>query len=301
MARKTNLALADSTTADQPGATGEANSEARYDPALAAGGDAEATGAIVEALTEAAQASQQAEAALQAEGVAVKPMKSERQPRTRDQLVRAAKRQRDYGRKLLQRRTAGFASIVREVKLNNAVLAAAFERFFPVVEQCAYLTARHGAATLGEAAAEQILERLRTMATEALADRKRELAAAQALSGETSVSMGSEFVTPQFTQPAYEGSVQLRTPYARSVLDLFEISDSILTEAETLYWNQVRTLSEKNDEALRAKRVVFPLFQFSASTIRNLHRRMRERNDEIESAAEATAGAGGEKVEAVPA
>ncbi|MEW5890673.1 MAG: hypothetical protein AB1768_16920 [Pseudomonadota bacterium] len=296
MVRKTNLAVADAAPEADPAPT-PADSEGEHNPSEVQGTDA--TGAIAEALTEAERASQQAEEALQAEGVTVKPLKAGRPPRTREQLVRAAKRQRDYGRKLLQRRTGGFASIMRDVKLNNAVLAAAFERFFPIIEQCAYLVARHGAATLGEAAAEQILERLNAMAAEALADRKKELAAAQALSGETAVTMGDAFVTPHFTQPAYTGSVQIRTPYARSVLDLFVISDAILTEAETLYWNQVRSLSEKNDEALRAKRVVFPLFQFAASTIRHLHRKMRERNGEVESAVEAATGEAPVKAEAI--
>lgn len=227
---------------------------------------------------ETAQATQQAEQALQAEGVVVKPLQTERKPRTKAQLIRAARRQREFGRKLLQRRTGGFASVTVKVKLNNAVLAAAFERFFTVIENCAYVVARHGAAVLGDAAAEKILSRLDEMCAEVLTDRKRELSAAQALAGESAVQFGERFVTPQFTQPAFEAEVQLRTPQARRVLELFETSDAILTEAETLYWNGVRTLSEKNDEALRAKRTVFPLFTFSAQTVRSLHRRMRDMN-----------------------
>lgn len=113
--------------------------------------------------------------------------------------------------------------------------------------------------------------------------------------------MGDGFVTPSFTEPAYSGKVQIRTPQAVRVLDLFLISDAILTEAETLYWNQVRSLSEKNEEALRAKRVVFPLFSFAASTIRNLHRRMHERNSEIEAADQGPDSEAGEKAKLIAA
>ena len=283
MARKSILAALRTSQQPEPEVLEQSNALAASEATPAdSGPQAALTGAALggpdHAEHETAQATQQAEQALQAEGVVVKPLQTERKPRTKAQLIRAARRQREFGRKLLQRRTGGFASVTVKVKLNNAVLAAAFERFFTVIENCAYLVARHGAAVLGDAAAEKILARLDEMCAEVLADRKRELSAAQALAGESAVQFGERFVTPQFTRPAFEAEVQLRTPQARRVLELFETSDAILTEAETLYWNGVRTLSEKNDEALRAKRTVFPLFTFSAQTVRSLHRRMREMN-----------------------
>jgi len=298
MARKSilsKLRLSEELRADEQGPAeqdpAEALSSAAPEPSLATvqgqGAEppaAETSVALVEALSETEEAAHRATEALAAEGVQVASRRpegqtvpaSERPRKTKAQLMRAAKKERDFGRKLLAHRTGGFASRLREVQINNGVLAAAFERFFPVIERCAYLLARHGGAALGDAPAEKLLERMREMTEEIHADRAKELEAAQAYNGEQSVRMGDRFVTPEFTAPAFTGTVQLRTPQADRALDIFLISDQVLTEFETLYWNQLRSISDRNDQMLRSKKVVRPIFAFAAATTRNLYRRMKD-------------------------
>lgn len=234
---------------------------------------------ITQVLDETGQAEREAAQALEAEGVrlavagaaALKPRKR----KTPAQLARAARRQRELGRRLLARRTRGFASRLRPVRLNNYLLAAAFERFFPVIERATYLVTRFGEMALGEAAAERIIARMAEMTNEALVDRQRELEGATAHIGEVSVKMGDRFITPEFTQPAYDATVQVRTPQADRALDIFLLSDQLLTEFETLYWNQLRSLADRNDQVLRAKHAVLPLFRFAARATINLNRRMK--------------------------
>lgn len=240
-----------------------------------------AEGSAVDAALSEAQAAERAAAeALAAEDVKVAPPRDnsaaqrERQRPTKEQLMRRAKRERDLGRKLLARRTGGFASRIHQVKLNNYVLAGAFERFFPVIEQSAYLVTRHGAACMGDAGAEKVITRMDELIEEIIKERKKELEAAQAYIGEQSVNMGENFVAPEFTSPAFEETVQVRTPQADRALQIFILSDQLLTEFETLYWNHMRSLSDRNDEALRSKRVVRPLFAFAGRTTVSLYRRM---------------------------
>lgn len=249
-------------------------------------GGLEAGVAIAEALNETDAAEREAAQALEAEGVrstpgpAAEPIR-ERRTKTPAQLAHAARRQRELGRRLLSRRTRGFASRIRQVRLNNYLLAAAFERFYPVIERGAYLVTRFGEMTLGEGAAEQILERLGEMTHEAIAERQKELDAVQAHIGEVSVSMGDRFITPEFTAPAYDAAVQVRTPQADRALEIFVLSDQLLTEFETLYWNQLRSVSERNDQALRAKRAVWPIFRFAARSTINLNRKMKTHAGEL--------------------
>ncbi len=234
---------------------------------------------IAQVLDETSQAEREAAEALEAEGVrmakasaaAPKPRKQ----KTPAQFARAARRQRELGRRLLARRTRGFASRLRPVRLNNYLLAAAFERFFPVIERATYLVTRFGEMALGEAPAERIITRMAEMTNEALGDRQRELEGATAHIGEVSVKMGDRFITPEFTQPAYDATVQVRTPQADRALDIFLLSDQLLTEFETLYWNQLRSLADRNDQVLRAKHAVLPLFRFAARATINLNRRMK--------------------------
>ncbi|HVB49433.1 MAG TPA: hypothetical protein VNF69_13705 [Burkholderiales bacterium] len=307
MARKSilsKLRLSEESRADEQDPT-EALSSAALEPSLATvegqGAEspaAETSVAVVEALSETEEAAHRATEALAAEGVRVASRapeaqtgsRHERPRKTKAQLMRAAKTARDFRRKLLAHRTGGFASRLREVQINNGVLAAAFERFFPVIERCTYLLARHGGAALGDASAEKLLERIREMTEEIHADRAKELEAAQAYNGEQSVKMGDRFITPGFTAPALTGTVQLRTPQADRALDIFLISDQVLTEFETLYWNQLRSVSDRNDQMLRSKKVVRPLFAFAAATTRNLYRRMRDQAGAAPTQSEAAPG-----------
>lgn len=239
----------------------------------------QATAAVDDALGEIEQAAAAATGALAEEGIKAPssaPARAPERPRfTLAQRVKIAQKQRAYGRKLLERNTAGFASVTRTVRINNAALALTFERFFPHIDMCAYLLVRSGSVALGEKGAEKLLDQLMAMAREALSTRVQELGVAKVVAERCAERDG--YIMPSYTKPAFERPVQVRSPQALVVLDIFSRSDELLTELDALYWNGERTIGDVNDEILRAKQLVTPLFRLATSTIRNLHTRMRER------------------------
>ncbi|MFY9329968.1 MAG: hypothetical protein WAO76_18415 [Georgfuchsia sp.] len=233
----------------------------------------EATSAVREILAETEQASQQADAALAEEGIKV--ARAERRERTGEQMRKSAKRQRKYGRLLLGKKESGIAAVVTEVTINNFVLASAFERLFPIIDQSAYLVNRRGEVAFGERVATQIIDRFNETINTILTETRQQLEAAKALVGELSVNQAYA-VIPSYTAPAFNQVVQIKSPQGIRALDIFKAADALLCEVETLHWNHVRSVSERNDEIHRAKKALFPLFRFAASTTRNLHHKLRD-------------------------
>ena len=193
--------------------------------------------------------------------------------RTRERFKPEARGQRSRGRKLLARsigRSAGRK--LRHDTLRHAALLGSFERFYPVIEHAAHLLERHGAALVGKTAAGGLITRFGELLAAALTERQRELEAAKAYIAEVSAKMGSGFVTPALPQPVFDAKVRASTQLAERALEVFVLSEQPLTEFETLCWNQLRAMSTRKDELLRAKRVVRPIFAFAATTATNLAR-----------------------------
>lgn len=193
---------------------------------------------------------------------------------TASQRMRVARRQREYGRKLLERTTPGVSSINRSVRLNNQTVRMMFERTWPYVDSCAYLLMRHGGFAVGEREATALLTALQTKVTAFRDEQEKNLQAVRAV-GEAAADKEDSYPV-EFTQ-ALDIKVQVRSPIANLALEGFLKGDGVLTELETLMWNGERKLSDVEMETTQIRNQVRELGVFVVRTLNNLNSRYRAR------------------------
>lgn len=193
---------------------------------------------------------------------------------TASQRMRVARRQREYGRKLLERTTPGVSSVNRSVRLNNQTVRMMFERTWPYIDSCAYLLMRHGGFAVGDREATALLTALQTKVTAFRDEQEKNLQAVRAV-GEAAADKEDSYAV-EFTQ-ALDIKVQVRSPIANLALEGFLKGDGVLTELETLMWNGERKLSDVEMETTQIRNQVRELGVFVVRTLNNLNSRYRAR------------------------
>lgn len=190
------------------------------------------------------------------------------------QRMRVARRQREYGRKLLERNTPGVSSVNRTVKLNNQSVRMMFERTWPYIDSCAYLLMRHGGFAVGDREATALLTALENKVSAFRDEQVKNLQAVRAI-GEVAADK-DDAVPVEFTQ-ALDITVQVRSPIANIALEGFLKADGVLTELETLMWNGERKLSDIEMETSQIRNQIREQGVFVVRTLNNLNSRYRSR------------------------
>lgn len=220
---KANTEVKDEVTAEAPVKTATA-------PALElvssdTGADNKIDQAIIDAGNELNEAATAAAETLSEEASKVKPAadkatttKPARTAVSAAQRMRVAKRQREYGRKLLERTTVGVSSINRAVKINNQPIRMMFERTWPYIDSCAYLLMRHGGFAVGDREATALLGALEKKVNDFRDEQDKNLQAARAV-GEVAADK-DDALTVSFSQ-AMDQTVQVRSPIANKALEGF--------------------------------------------------------------------------------
>lgn len=189
-----------------------------------------------------------------------------------DILRNKAKRQRQKGIENLARRHDGVASIIANVMLNERVVASAFERYFATIETGVHVISKSGPMFVGEAAAAKleasIVERVAAMEeriTGEIARSRVSLNVHESREG---------WITPEYTKPAAEHEVQLRTRLANRVLGVFRKQDEFVVILNQLCWNEEAEQDAIEMEELAIKKEMRGLAQFISRTLRGMRNKV---------------------------
>lgn len=226
--------------------------------------------AISEADNEIVAAKQLADKVATDAGIKVKsaPAKSsERREIKNSEFIRVARRQREFGQKMLANKRAGYASVNKTVEFNNNVVASLFERFFPVVDQCLFLLKTQGEYRMGSAA-DRLSAAMLTRINELKNQTKSELNASSEIV--SNVLANSNSVIPTYNDVAFSMDVQIKTPEALVFLEALHRIDKIVENAEVLRWNGERNNSDVQDVTHEFKRAINRLFEFCRNVLTRL-------------------------------
>lgn len=189
-----------------------------------------------------------------------------------DILRNKATRQRQKGIENLARRHDGVASIIANVQLNERVVASAFERYFATIETGIHVISKSGPMFVGEAAAAKleasIVERVAAMEeriTGEIARSRVSLNVHESREG---------WITPEYTKPAAEHEVQLRTRLANRVLGVFRKQDEFVVILNQLCWNEEAEQDAIEMEELAIKKEMRGLAQFISRTLRGMRNKV---------------------------
>lgn len=186
---------------------------------------------------------------------------------TRVQVLRnRAKRQRDRGVQGLARRHDGVASVLREVQLQERVVGSAFERYFATIENGIHFISKLGGFFVGDTNAEKLLDQIKTRVKQ-MEDRVNTEADQIAVVLEAHRS-NTEWIVPQYTNPAAKHQIQVRTPLANRVATVFVVQDRYLQQLNQLVWNGEAESDAVEQSEYQIKQDVRGLAQFIAKTLR---------------------------------
>lgn len=189
-----------------------------------------------------------------------------------DILRNKAKRQRQKGIENLARRHDGVASVLAQVKLNERVVASAFERYFATIETGIHVISKSGVMFVGEAAAEKLEASIV----------ERVVAMEERINGEIARSRVSldvhesrdGWIKPTYTKPAAAHEVQLRTRLANRVLGVFRKQDEFVVILNQLCWNEEAEQDAIEMEELAIKKEMRGLAQFISRTLRGMRNKV---------------------------
>ena len=189
-----------------------------------------------------------------------------------DILRNKARRQREKGIENLARRHDGVASIITTVRLNERVVASAFERYFATIETGIHVISKSGAMFVGDAAAakleESIVERV-----DAMDERISGEIARIKVSLDVHASR-ADWIKPSYTRPAAEHEVQLRSRLANRVLSVFRKQDDFVVMLNQLCWNDEAEQDAIEMEELAIKKEMRGLAQFISRTLRGMRNKV---------------------------
>lgn len=201
-----------------------------------------------------------------------------------------AKNERDRGIKHLAMRHEGVASEIIDVKLNERVVASAFERFFPVIENGLFVINKQASRFIGAEGAAKIMETVHNKITQIKSRADSEQAAMKI---QIDVhSQDENFTVPTYLNPAASHSVQCRHRVSSNVCRLFMQHDYIVAQLQALSWNQQIEISEIDDFEKQLKKDFRSLATFISQTLRGLRKKMTARLQALPpkaAAADATA------------
>jgi hypothetical protein len=189
-----------------------------------------------------------------------------------DVLRNKAKRQRQKGIENLARRHEGIASIISNVKLNERVVASAFERYFATIETGVHVISKSGAMFVGEAAAAKleasIVERVEAMEARITGEIERSRVSLNVHASR------EDWINPTYTKPAGEHEVQMRTRLANRVLGVFRKQDEFVVILNQLCWNEEAEQDAIEMEELAIKKEMRGLAQFISRTLRGMRNKV---------------------------
>lgn len=199
------------------------------------------------------------------------------------QLRNRAKRQRDRGVQGLARRHDGVASLIRTVVLQERVIGSAFERYYASVEHGIHFMSKLGGFFVGDANAEKLLETIKTK----IADMEQRIGAE---AGQISMvleahAQNTDWIVPQYTNPAATHTIQIRTPLANRVASAFVKQDEYLQQLNQLVWNGEAEGDAVEQSEYQIKKEVRDLAQFIARTLRGIQNKTEGAKASVPAAA----------------
>lgn len=202
-------------------------------------------------------------------------------------LRNKAKRQRERGIQNLAKRHDGVASIITQVKLNERVVASAFERYFATIETGIHVISKSGAMFVGELQA----EKLEQMIVERVAEMEKriddEISKVRVVLGVHQER--EDWLKPTYTRPAAEHEVQLRSRLANRVLAVFRKQDEYVVMLQQMCWNDEADQDAIEMEELQIKKEMRGLAMFIRRTLNGMRGKVVPK--EAAAAQESSAGA----------
>lgn len=211
----------------------------------------------------------------------------------RQQIARdRARTQRQRGAAALQKRHSGISTIVKEIVINERVAGAAFERFFPVIENAVWTIEKRGEMFVGAKNHAQIMDQIR----ERIASME-ELNNVELARCETRLSVVStteNFLQPTYSAPAAVHQVEFRNKLSIRIADLFVAHDKIIASMQILYWNNDIEASVIDEQERKLKKELRDLTSFVSRTLKGMRSKVTVELTEI---ANASAGESGQDSE----
>ena len=187
-------------------------------------------------------------------------------------LRQRAQRERARGVENLGRRHDGVASVVDEVKINERVVASAFERFFAGIENGVHVITKRADLFVGEKNADQIQQ---TIVKKVEAMEQRIMQQLDQVKVPMELHSASEgFITPTYTAPAAVHKVQLRTKLAHRILKVFKKQDEFVVTLNALAWNDEVEADAIEQEEQQIKKEMRDLANFIGRTVRGMRNKV---------------------------
>lgn len=187
-------------------------------------------------------------------------------------LRQRAQRERARGVENLSRRHDGVASVVAEVKINERVVASAFERFFAGIENGVHVITKRADLFVGEKNADQIQQ---TIVSKVAAMELRIMQQLDQVKVPMELHSASEgFLMPTYTNPAAAHKVQLRTKLALRIMNVFKKQDEFVVTLNALAWNDEVEADAIEQEEQQIKKEMRDLANFIGRTVRGMRNKV---------------------------
>jgi hypothetical protein len=197
---------------------------------------------------------------------------AKRQARLEGFMKRAAK-QKQRGRAELEKTYAGALSVEKVVEVFDVNVASSAERFMGLIDLSLYTLNRRGASVVGEGALEGILDQFDQMVGEYLADGRKTRDAAVALVMTERDTTLDEWITPNYTQSAFNAVVHAKHRLSTKVADGLKAWDEAIRELSILEWNGKVDGSQVQQARAQERRGLSAIHKFAAKALIGLRNR----------------------------
>ncbi len=170
----------------------------------------------------------------------------------RERLRNRAVRQRQRGRKELERTYVGVLGVTTRVTLNDRSVASHFERFAGLIDNTLYLLARRGALVLGPEKSQQLQDKLAEL-VQIYADMGAEAVSSTGALIKDYSAATLEWLEPTYQQAALDLEFHVKTKVGSKLVRASHNWDKAIYNLAVLAWND-KADDAQREEAVRKER-----------------------------------------------
>lgn len=198
---------------------------------------------------------------------------SDREDRVKS-LIRRAALQKQRGRAELVKPYVGALSVQKTLKYFDVNIASSAERFLGLIDLSLYTITRRGPLVLGADACDEILARFDQMVTKYIdASHVAKVGSATAMKAEKDGSFGSEWLQPEYTQSAFECTIQAKHRLTTRLVDALSAWDTAIHDLSVLEWNGKVDAAQIAQVREEERRGLSSIYSFAAKSLVGMRNR----------------------------
>jgi hypothetical protein len=191
--------------------------------------------------------------------------------RRRELLRQRAQRQRDRGRRELERETSGAIGLVVKVSLNDRSIASHYERFAGLIDNAVYVLGRRGALVLGVERSEKLMEQAQELISAYAFMASEAQRSTDALVAEQSAAQ-LEWETPTYQKPTLELEVHVKSKAGAKIAAAAHQWDRAIYNLSVMSWNDTASDSQIDDARQRERNALGRVFNFMSQIVTGMRK-----------------------------